>query len=460
MRTPSTSDLVHAEANKAYDKLAVISDNIEALREIYDVIFDLQEWLRQKLKDYISIDVDQSIDSVKSFNKEPRLIGAKYYSNLDALENIGRTYATYIDGNPALCFEVTRTEPSSNSNLTNDIVYTDKAYLIFNEDTKKFHLDIPPTIGTDDYSSVRVDYLNQRLSELQLVSSQEIQAAIDAIEFDDTPTDGSSNPVRSNGIYHFIMNLLPTYGPVADEAENPCTGHTIYWAIQDAIAGLSPSGSAYTLPIASDERLGGIKVGDYLTINANGVLSVDIDAIKYSLGLTSFNDENIGYVSASFDQLFSGAPSGSDTTAWSSSNTSLLGDCIGAGNSFLEPQILISVANNGEYNRFKNFGTTGNSIIKHAVNIATRFYCTNKTTQVVKSYVPLRTVIIYNGIRHPNGGTEMVGIYWQNVEIRAWYKAYNYSLTAEDISAVNADANAFAASLQLGYDTGEFGDIE
>lgn len=459
MRTPSTSDLVHRESNHSYDKLAVISDNIEALREIYNVIFDIQEWLRQKLKDYVSIDVDQSIDSVKSFNQEPRFIGAKYYSNLDALENIGRTYATYIDGNPALCFEVTRTEPSSNSNLTNDVVYTDKAYLIFNEDTKKFHLDIPPTIGTDDYSSVRVDYLNQRLSELQLDASQEIEAALAALEFDDTPTDGSSNPVTSDGIYHFIMNLLPTYGPVADEAENPCTGHTIYWAIQDAIAGLS-SGTEYTLPHASDERLGGIKVGDYLTINANGVLSVDIDAIKYSLGLTSFNDENIDYVSASFDQLYSGAPSGSDLTAWSSSNTSLLGDCIGAGNSFLEPQLLISVGNNGEYMRLKNFGTTGNSIIKHPVNIATRFYCTNKTTQVVKSYVPLRTVIVYNGIRTSGGGTEPGGIYWKNVEIRAWYKAYDYTLTAEDIAAVNADANAFAASLQLGYDTGEFGDIE
>ena len=34
MRCPSTSDLVHAQANHAYDKLAVISDNIEALQAI------------------------------------------------------------------------------------------------------------------------------------------------------------------------------------------------------------------------------------------------------------------------------------------------------------------------------------------------------------------------------------------------------------------------------------------
>ena len=460
MRTPSTSDLVHAEANKAYDKLAVISDNIEALREIYNVIFDLQEWLRQKLKDYISIDVDQSIDSVKSFNKEPRLIGAKYYSSLDALENIGRTYATYIDGNPALCFEVTRTEPSSNSNLTNDVVYTDKAYLIFNEDTKKFHLDIPPTIGTDDYSSVRVDYLNQRLSELQLDSSQEIQAAIDAIEFDDTPTDGSSNPVTSDGIYHFIMNLLPTYGPVEDGATNPCTGHTIYWAIQDAIAGLPTSGSStYTLPIASDTLLGGIKVGDYLVIDSStGVLSVDYGALlaqlRRDLGLTAISDTPFDYVSVSFSQLHS------NIAGIVNSGYSLMKGQTGTGNSYLNPIAYIgAVGANGELTgstNSTNYGvrlyTSGMSDQETNACIVT---CKNTSTNTTKRYLPIRTVIVYNGVRHSNGGTEAGGLYWQSVQVRVWYRDYTYTLTAEDITDINSEANTFAASLSLGVDTGD-----
>ena len=459
MRTPSTSDLVHRESCHSYDKLAVISDNIEALREIYNVIFDLQEWLRQKLKDYISIDVDQSIDSVKSFNKEPRLIGAKYYSNLDALENIGRTYATYIDGNPALCFEVTRTEPSSNSNLTNDIVYTDKAYLIFNEDTKKFHLDIPPTIGTDDYSSVRVDYLNQRLSELQLGSSQEIQAAIDAIEFDDTPTDGSSNPVTSNGIYHFIMNLLPTYGPVADEATNPCTGHTIYWAIHDAIAGLSPSGSAYTLPIASDERLGGIKVGDYLVIDSStGVLSVDYGALlaqlRRDLGLTAISDLPFDYVSIGFGQLHSRIAS------IVNSGYSLMKGQTGTGNSYLNPIAYIGgVGANGELTGSTNTNNYGvrlytSSMSGQEMN-ACRVLCKNTSTNISKTYLPIRTVIVYNGVRHSSGGSEAGGLYWQSVQVRVWYRDITYTLTAEDITDINNEANTFAASLTLGVDTGD-----
>ena len=53
-RTPSTSDLCNAEANKAYDKLAVISENIDKLNELANYIFDLKDWLKFNIGIYLN----------------------------------------------------------------------------------------------------------------------------------------------------------------------------------------------------------------------------------------------------------------------------------------------------------------------------------------------------------------------------------------------------------------------
>lgn len=313
----------------------------------------------------------------------------------------------------------------------------------------RMYFDNEPTEGSDNlvnsgdlytYITNIVEGLQEKLTfdttptlnSENPVTSDGIRRAIDDViaqipsqlTFDNTPTDGSSNPVTSDGIYDFVTNLI--------------------------------NDSQYTPQIASKSRLGVMQVGDYLTV-VNGLVSVDVDAIKSYLGLTSFTEADVTFVSASFDQLYSGASIGAATPAWSSSSTSVLGNCLGAGNSFLEPHFNIVVQDNGEYSLRKNWGTgtsQNNSAYRDAVDIGVRFYCRNNTTQVTKSYIPLRTVIIYNGIRQSGGGTEAGGIYWQNVQIRAWYKAYDYTLTAEDKNVINTNADAFAASLQLGYDTG------
>lgn len=420
------------QANTAYDKLAVISDNMPKIQEVEQFIFELRQWLRAYMEG-LRADYDSSIQDLlagdnvwtgnNTYTQNISLNGGDIYWKDDQGNVLA--WVTYDPVNQLLTFhagnkEITLSTTGATAPTTNPGVTT---------------------------AIVTLDYLTDALAALRQQILNEI-----SLTFDTTPTDGSTNPVTSDGIYDAIEAAkIILDSTVTENSQNGVTSAGIYDFVTDAISNIEFPETA--LPIASKSQKGIMQVGDYLTVE-NGLVSVDVDAIKSYLGLTSFTEEDVDYVSASFDQLYSGAPSGSDLTAWSSSNTSLLGDCIGAGNSFLEPQLLISVGNNGEYMRLKNFGTTGNSIIKHPVNIATRFYCTNKTTQVVKSYVPLRTVIIYNGIRHSEGGHEMGGTYWQNVEIRAWYKAYDYTLTAEDIAAVNADANAFAASLQLGYDTG------
>ena len=88
------------------------------------------------------------------------------------------------------------------------------------------------------------------------------------------------------------------------------------------------------------------------------------------------------------------------------------------------------------------------------MDIGETFTCTNTSTNVSKSYIPLRLVITYDGTRSSGGGNEPGGSYWQNVSARVWYKEANYTLTSQDISDINAAANAFAASRSLGYDSG------
>ena len=87
-RIPSTSDLCHAQSNKAYDKLAVISENIEELEALYNFIFDIQEYFRQLLTNYVHLHNDQTIDSIKTFTKPVRVQDINFYNVLDELDNI------------------------------------------------------------------------------------------------------------------------------------------------------------------------------------------------------------------------------------------------------------------------------------------------------------------------------------------------------------------------------------
>lgn len=423
--------LCQHQANSAYDKLAVISENIVKLQELEQFIFELKQWLRAYMEG-LKEDYDSSIQDLlagdnvwtgnNTYTKNISLNGGDIYWKDD--EGNVLAWVTYDPVNQLLTFhagnkEITLTTTGATAPTTNPAVTT---------------------------AIVTLDYLTDALAALRQSIINEL-----TLTFDTTPTDGSTNPVTSDGIYDAIEAAKITLdSTVTANSQNGVTSQGIYNFITNAISGIEFPETV--LPVASKSQKGIMQVGDYLTVD-NGLVSVDVDAIKSYLGLTSFTEEDVDYVSGSFDQLFAG----SDGHSWDSSNTSILGNCLGAGNSFLEPHLEIEVAANGEYSLRKNWGTglsQSNSAFRDAVDIGVRFYCRNTTTQVTKSYIPLRTVIVYNGIRGSQGGTEMGGIYWQNVQIRAWYRAYDYTLTAEDKAAINADADAFAASLQLGYDTG------
>lgn len=154
------------------------------------------------------------------------------------------------------------------------------------------------------------------------------------------------------------------------------------------------------------------------------------------------SDTTWNSVSRTWSQFYSEHSSGGSYVSLSKSNTSLLGNISGDGTSYNSPKFTVNVAYNGEYGD----GT--------CVDIGETFTCTNTSTNISKSYIPLRLVVTYDGTRSSGGGNEPGGRYWQNVSARVWYKEANYTLTSQDISDINAAANAFAASRSLGYDSG------
>ena len=135
---------------------------------------------------------------------------------------------------------------------------------------------------------------------------------------DSTPTSGSTNVVASSGVYAALQNILsqivsfdsvssnqdgtliitlsngdtitvdlnhshpqyPKYVHLASESAMPATPDSETMYLIDGGGGEGGGGS-YTLPIASSSTLGGIKVGDGLSINSSTGVLATISKIVY-----------------------------------------------------------------------------------------------------------------------------------------------------------------------------------
>ena len=56
----------------------------------------------------------------------------------------------------------------------------------------------------------------------------------------------------------------------------------------------SAMGSAYTLPVATDEVLGGVKVGNGVTVAADGTLSADVQSVAGKTGAVTLDKNDVG----------------------------------------------------------------------------------------------------------------------------------------------------------------------
>lgn len=268
-RIPSTSDLCHAQSNKAYDKLAVISENIEELEALYNFVFDIQEYFRQLLTNYVHLHNDQTIDSIKTFTKPIRVKDINFYNVLDELDNIVNITTVYDGNNP--CFDITLKRRDMEEQI--DIIGNIRLKLNLSNNTPVF--EAVDTVGSDEQSVVVVKYLNQVVSNLNaLISALDVrvtnlenavntlsdritslESGIGSLALLDTVTEGSEYPVKSHGIYSFVK------------------------AIENELRSLiSSSVGGIEIPTGSKTQKGILQVGNGIDVS-EGTISVNNDFI-------------------------------------------------------------------------------------------------------------------------------------------------------------------------------------
>lgn len=199
------------QANTAYDKLAVISENIDKLREIEQFIFELKQWLRAY------------IDAVKAS------ISAENYANLTE-NNVFTGINTFADvylNNGNIYWK---------DEYNNDIAWIkyDKEHQILTLHVRDSELSLSPnlavTVPTDtdiDNSIVTYAFLHGLLQELESRVT---------ITVDDTVIDGSNNPPSGDAVYDFVManqfNLV-LEDTVLEDSSNGVKSSGIYAALQE-----------------------------------------------------------------------------------------------------------------------------------------------------------------------------------------------------------------------------------
>lgn len=198
------------QANTAYDKLAVISENIDKLREIEQFIFELKQWLRAY------------IDKVRAS------ISAENFANLTE-NNVFTGINTFADvylNNGNIYWK---------DEYNNDIAWIkyDKEHQILTLHVRDSELSLSPnlaiTVPTDtdvDNSIVTYAFLHGLL--------QELEGRV-TITKDTTITEGSNNVPTTDAVYQFVVGNqfhLTLEDSVLENSSNGVKSSGIYVALQ------------------------------------------------------------------------------------------------------------------------------------------------------------------------------------------------------------------------------------
>ena len=200
------------QANTAYDKLAVISDNMPKLLEIEQFIFELKQWLRA----YIDA-VRNSLDE----NSFAKIAGNNIFTGINTFSNVhlynGNIYwvdnedntlawITYDPTNQLLTLHVHNSELTLSPNLActvptnaevdNSIVTYAFLHGLLEEleERVSFTKDTTITEGSNNIPTTDAVY--------QFVTANQFHLTLD-----DTVTQNSSNGVKSSGIYAALQEL-------------------------------------------------------------------------------------------------------------------------------------------------------------------------------------------------------------------------------------------------------------
>ena len=199
------------QANTAYDKLAVISDNMPKLLEIEQFIFELKQWLRA----YIDA-VRNSLDE----NSFAKIAGNNIFTGINTFSNVhlynGNIYwvdnedntlawITYDPTNQLLTLHVHNSELTLSPNLACTV----------------------PTNAEVDNSIVTYAFLHGLLEELE-----------ERVSFtkDTTITEGSNNVPTTDAVYQFVIGNqfhLTLEDTVLENSSNGVKSSGIYAALQE-----------------------------------------------------------------------------------------------------------------------------------------------------------------------------------------------------------------------------------
>ena len=212
MRPISPSMNCHHQANTAYDKLAVISENMPKLLEIEQFIFELKQWLRayiDAVRESLSVENFAKITDNNVFTGINTFSDVHLYNgNIYWVDNEDNTLAwiTYDPTNQLLTLHVNNSELTLSPNLActvptnaevdNSIVtYAFLHGLLEELETRlTFTKDTTITSGSTNVPTTDAVY--------QFVTANQFQ-----LNLDNTVTENSSNGVKSSGIYAALQAL-------------------------------------------------------------------------------------------------------------------------------------------------------------------------------------------------------------------------------------------------------------
>lgn len=224
MRPISPSMNCNHQANSAYDKLAVISENMPKLLEVEQFIFELKQWLRayiDKIKENISeenfanLANDNTFTGINSFSNVHLHNGNIYW--VDSQGN-NLAWVAFDSANQILTLHVRDSELTLSPNIAMTVP-TDA--------------DIPNSIVTYSFlhgllqeleSTLRVtttDTITQGSTDLptsdavyQYVTNNQFQLTLE-----DSVVQGSANGVKSSGIFIALKNLENTIDTLRTQLE-------------------------------------------------------------------------------------------------------------------------------------------------------------------------------------------------------------------------------------------------
>lgn len=212
MRPISPSTNCNHQANSAYDKLAVISENMNKLLEVEQFIFELKQWLRayiDKIKENISeenfanLANDNTFTGINTFSDVHIQTGNIYWT--DALGN-NLAWLAYDPTNQVLTIHVQDSELTLSPNLAmtvptdtdipNSIVTYSFLTGLLNELENTLHITVDNEVTSDSANPVSSQALYTYINEHQF-----------QLTLEDSVQENSSNGVKSSGIYAALQEL-------------------------------------------------------------------------------------------------------------------------------------------------------------------------------------------------------------------------------------------------------------